>query len=364
VRILLTAARQRGIGLHEIHADIWHGIEDKSRISGFWRRTAYLLRWLAAYPALVLRYLRCPAHDLVFIPYMGHLDVIVIRPFARLRNARVVWDALLSLHGTVVEDRALVAADSLAARALIGIDRLSFACADHLLTGTRARAEQYSEVYRVPVERITPILLATELQYFQPGGATDPAHPERKRPSILFYGQFSPLHGLDTVLEVADSDSGRRWDWVFIGTGQEGWRIGEWLSRDTPAHVRWLEWVPYEELASWIHDADLCLGLFGTSRKAATSLANKIFQILACARPLVTADTPAIRELLPPGTPGVYLVPAGNAPALAGLLDQLITDPAGLRTRVPPATLLSRLSPEALGRELARAFDQASFGTT
>ena len=36
---------------------------------------------------------------------MGHLDIIIIRLFARLRGAPVIWDAFLSLYDTVVHDR-------------------------------------------------------------------------------------------------------------------------------------------------------------------------------------------------------------------------------------------------------------------
>ena len=43
---------------------------------------------------------------------------------------------------------------------------------------------------------------------------------------------------------------------------------------------------------------------------------NKAFQALACGAPLVTADTPAARELLD-GRESALLVPPGDAEALA-----------------------------------------------
>ena len=59
---------------------------------------------------------------------------------------------------------------------------------------------------------------------------------------------------------------------------------------------------------------------------------NKAFQALACGVPLVTADTPAARELLHDGE-SALLVPAGDATALAAAVRRLAAEP-GLADRI------------------------------
>jgi glycosyltransferase involved in cell wall biosynthesis len=73
--------------------------------------------------------------------------------------------------------------------------------------------------------------------------------------------------------------------------------------------------------------AGCALGVFGTSEKAGRVIPNKAFQALACGVPLITADTPAARELLV-GEQSALLVPPGDAQALAAAVRRLAADPA------------------------------------
>jgi glycosyltransferase involved in cell wall biosynthesis len=134
---------------------------------------------------------------------------------------------------------------------------------------------------------------------------------------VLFYGQFIPLHGIETIVRAAALLRHEPIDWHLIGRGQEAAHIRAMLDADPLPGVRWTEWTPYGELITQLQSADLCLGIFGTSDKAASVIPNKVFQIVAAGRPLMTRDSPAIRELLAPLHGCVYLVQAGDPQALA-----------------------------------------------
>jgi glycosyltransferase involved in cell wall biosynthesis len=141
----------------------------------------------------------------------------------------------------------------------------------------------------------------------------------------------------------------------LVGSGQL-----EELVRERPANVEWVPWVEYERLPDELRRAGCALGIFGTSEKANRVIPNKAFQALACATPLVTADTPGARELLVDGE-SALLVPPGDAHALAVALQRIAGD-RELAQRLSAggrAAYEARASEAVLGRRWRELVEQA-----
>jgi glycosyltransferase involved in cell wall biosynthesis len=117
------------------------------------------------------------------------------------------------------------------------------------------------------------------------------------------------------------------------------------LDAEPLPNVRWIEWATYDELRQNLAASDICLGIFGESDKAASVIPNKVFQIVAAGRPLITRDSDAIRELLGHAPPCTYLVPPGDPAALAEAIS---------------AHIKSKPSGESCHRELQRRIDETA----
>ena len=322
VRMMVEAVRLAEPGAPVLHRNPWAGIEDKSQIRGTGRKLVLLLRLLASYPGLIVRYLRAPAHDVVVVPYPGNLDVLILWPLARLRGARICWDMFISLYDTAVVDRALASRKSLTARLLKACEWLSTRAADTVLLDTRSHADYVRTLYALPPGTTRSVWVGTEQAMFRRSPARVPASPLR----VLFYGQFIPLHGLDTIIEAAalirDCSDAPAMTFTIVGTGQEAARIDRLIEQRQLDSIERVAWVDYTRLPALIAASDICLGVFGAGGKAARVIPNKVFQILGVGRPLVTMDGPAIREIVAPGD-AVRLVPPGNAAALSDALVDL-----------------------------------------
>ena len=123
--------------------------------------------------------------------------------------------------------------------------------------------------------------------------------------------------------------------------------------------LEWIPWVLHEEIASWIHRTDVCLGIFGSSDKAGRVIPNKVFEILSCGSPLITRDSRAIRELIQPPIEGIYLVPPSDPEAL---IHALISARAKLHRQVVTLPrfdhIRKQIYPKAIGKALNDLFQE------
>lgn len=340
-RLIRAALARAGFQINEVHGDVWSGIEDKSQLTGSGARFKHGLRWIAAYPYLIWRFLKARDYDVVLVPYLGHLDILVIGSLARCAGKPVIWDAFLSLQDTIVDDRRLTARDGLLARVLALWEWLACRIASIIVLDTAAHARLFRSLYGLPRDKLAVAFVGAEASFIS---AASPSRRTRfSTYEVLFYGQFIPLHGIDTIVSAAQKCSDSSIKWTIVGTGQESDRISALVAADPVANLELIDWVPYENLADRIARADLCLGVFGTSRKAGRVIPNKVFQILAAGKPLVTRDSPAIRELVTPPTPAIALIPAGDPDALLVAVEEM-------RANSPD-------NQQSLHRDLVRQFD-------
>ena len=308
---VISALRGAGVDVVEQHRAVWErrhnwsvGLRQMMRVAGAERS---------------LRHTGADGRDAdaLIVGYPGHFDLPAAKRVARGRP--VIFNPLVSLYDTVVDDRGRFRRGSPGAGVVHLADRRAFRRADLVVADTDAQARFFRHQFGLAENGVEVCFVGAEDRLFRPGW-----QPERPF-HALFVGKLIPLHGLDTILAAARIAP--EIHFRVVGSGQL-----EPLLAERPANVEWIPWVEYEHLPAEIQSAGCALGIFGTGAKAARVIPNKAFQALACATPLITADTPASRELLTDGSDAL-LVPAGDADALAGAVRRLAHDSA-LRAHV------------------------------
>lgn len=356
VRILRDGLRENGIEVIECRADAWSGVQDKSQLKGARHWLRLLARIVFAYPGLLLRYLRLPRHDWILLGYPAIPDIFVIRLFAWLRRTPIAMDWFLCAYDTVVLDRRLVGRRHPLAWCLYALEWVAARLADRVFMDTRAHASRMQSLFHLPAGRCGRVWVGVEEQLFGKPASTA-ARAAGAAMRVLFYGQYIPLHGVPTIVEAARRLRDQPIDWLLIGQGQESARVREMLDADPLPRLRTLDWVAYQDLLGHIDAADVCLGIFGTSDKAACVIPNKVFQVLAAGKPLVTRDSPALRELLAGARSDVALVRAGDPQALADVvLAWRVRPPAVDPDR---AALVAGFTPAAIGRQCIEMLREA-----
>lgn len=348
VRILLEGLRQNGVRVLEAPVDVWTGVRDRGTL-GAGERLGVVARYVAAIPRLIASYLRAPRHDAVLVPYPGLFDLFVLLPLARLRGVPIVWDMFISAYDTVVNDRRMYSRRHPVGALLYALEWLASRFVSDLFLDTDAHARRFEQLMGLPNGRVGAVPLGTDPARFPPAAARATAgRPFR----VLFYGQYIPLHGLETIVRAAHLVEQRGIDarWTLVGAGQEQPRVTQLIESLGVRSIEQVGWVQPSELPALIHAADVGLGIFGTSGKALTVVPNKVYELAAAQATIVTADTPAMREFAP-AHPRVHLVPPGDAEALADTIARLAAEPR--RSDVP----LPVVGPREVGAAFLRAVE-------
>ncbi|HXC51689.1 MAG TPA: glycosyltransferase [Candidatus Limnocylindrales bacterium] len=372
-RIASCAVRAAGYEIVEFHDALWERTRDKDAAYFSPRSLIVLARqWLASAWRLSRAWWRSGGAPVAIVGFNGQLDILLLKMLAPRYGPRIVFAPLVSLTETLVEDRRVYAEGTFGARILRMLDRLTCRAADVVVVDTEAHRRYFVDELGVDPSRLLVCHLGADPEVFlaaseadadeSPKGASKTRNGAGEdggdgRLEVLYFGQYLPLHGLDVVVDAVGrlavrDDVRERLRFTFLGTGEERARI-ERSVRATRAVVRFIDWIPYEDLAGRIAAADIVLGIFGSSQKARMVVPNKVYEAAAVGSAIVTADTPAIREVFEDGKEIVLC--AADGLALANAIATLSAGPAGdaLRERLGSAArarMLEGFTAEKLGR--------------
>lgn len=269
---------------------------------------------------------RIPTPDLVWVPCFRQRDAAAAHAWARARGVKLLFDPLISAWDKQVFERGKLAEDSAEARALLAWEQGLFAGMDMVVADTGPHAEFFAQRFGLVQDRLAVIPVGAEEALFQP------APPDRAHQGpveILFYGSFIGLQGPEVIIEAAKLYDGPPVSWHLLGAGPllAACRV----AAQGLENVVFEPWTDYARLPARIHDADILLGVFGASEKAGRVIPNKVYQALACGRPVITQRSRAYPADLNRPDSGIAFVPPGDAKALAAAISEWAT----ARDRLP-----------------------------
>lgn len=314
--------------------------------------------FLVAHLRLWSRLLGSPSSPLCYVPYPAVLVCLTLRLLPRSRKPqRLVVDAFIGVHDTIVNDRRLLGARNPLARALWRLERLAYRQADAVVVDTDLNRSFMAEHYRLPEGLFHAVPLSTDERAFRPSPL-----PRQRPLTVLFVGTLIPLHGVPRIIDAVERLRGRddiRFE--IVGDGQMR-DLVERAASDRANRLHWhRDWLDGEALGRRIARADICLGVFGDTDKTGRVCPLKLYAYLACGRPVVTARTPWTDSVLERigRLPFEAVETAVDPAALARRIAALADDPARRAELAAGAARFyrDRLSNERAARRLDAVFD-------
>jgi glycosyltransferase involved in cell wall biosynthesis len=295
--------------------------------------------------------------DLVWVPCFRQRDVASARRWADKYSVPLVFDPLISAYDKQVNERQLLNRESFRARRLLRHETALFQSADLLVADTRAHADYFHVDFAVPQSSLFVVPVGAEEGLFQ----TIPAATERNPVEVLFYGTFIDLQGPQVIVEAAAACKAQNVIWTMLGDGPLRKKCEALTLKYGLDNLRFENWVPYEKLPQRIGAADILLGIFGASGKASRVIPNKVYQSLACGRPVITRRSTAYpKGLCDLSSSGLIQIEPGSAVQLSDVVTHFALNPEMISTSSQQArqTYDSFFSSEAIQLALQELIDQ------
>lgn len=291
--------------------------------------------------------------NFVFVGCLGHHLVPMIK---KTTAKPIIFDPFVSTYDTMCLDRKKFKSDSPAGKFFYWLDKYSCEQAGRILLDTDAHIDYFSSTFGLPKNRFHRVFVGADESVFFPRKA----EREDRRFRIFYYSSFLPLHGMAYVVQAARKlQNDKEIEFLVVGKGQEHKKVRNLAQRIGVENVRFIDWVPYENLPREIANADICLGgHFSDIEKAKRVIAGKTFQFIAMKKPVIVGDCPGNRELFTNRENALFAKMA-DADSLAAAILELKNDEP-LRTKIAEEgykTFIEKCTTDAIGRELKRVVE-------
>lgn len=348
-QIMIAGLRAASVEVIPCHATLWHGVEDRVQaVSGAWKRPGFWWRVLRTYARLLGRYRSIGDYDVMVVGYPGQFDVYLARWLARRRGKPLVWDIFMSIY-LIADERGLVERHARMGNWIRKVERRACQLPERLIIDTSEYVAWFERTHGISPERFRLVPTGADDRVFQPAQADRAVGDPFK---VVYYGTFIPNHGVEHIVEAARILRGEGVHFELIGRGPDRAELLARAERYGLDHVTFVDWVDKQNLPQRVAQADVCLGAFGTTPQSLMTVQNKIYEGLAMAKPVISGDSPTVRQALAHGEQ-VYLCRRADPQDLARAIRILRDDPA-LRQRLAQAghqRFKADLGLEAIGRQ-------------
>jgi colanic acid biosynthesis glycosyl transferase WcaI len=229
-----------------------------------WRRAADFLTFLIS---CCVRLLLLPKPDVIVALTSPPLVSVIAAAFAKLRGAKFCY-WIMDLNPDEAIAAGWLSPNSFAAKWLEGLSRFSLRNAAKVVVLDKFM-QQRILAKNIPAEKIAvipPWSHDAEIKFDDAGRAQfRKTHGLENKFVIMYAGNHSPCHPLDTILAAAKTLAASEPEihFAFVGGGSEHRRVKEFATENKLPNILCLPYQPLEQLAGVLSAADLHLVVMG-----------------------------------------------------------------------------------------------------
>ena len=287
---VLLEGLKKNCDLKEIYYPLWKENEDKEK--NVKKPYKKIIPFLKSIFFFLKNAEELKSADAVIVGFPGYFEIFVFKFIKLITGADfpIFFDYFFSLYESLVFERKVVKENSFLAKFLYFFDKAGLLTADKVLIDTENHRDFIAEMFGIEKEKFVVIPVGESEEYF-----SFLPYPKEKNPfTLVFFGTFLNLHGIDKIKEAVKLLENEEIRFILIGRGKndtlfksEKFKNLEFIN----------DFLPPEKLKKYIEKSHVVLGIFGENKRAGIVIPCKIYDALACGRPVITGKTPASRTM-------------------------------------------------------------------
>lgn len=288
-------------------------------------------------------------YDILIIPlWKGALAFPLVK---LITKKPILYYAYVSPYDTFLYDRKTIEPGSIKAKLIYLFEKIAWKWSDMILKESYAEIDHFTSQFDIEKTKFRRLFISADESEFFPCPIKTPTNEFK----ILFFGKFIPLHGVETIVNSAKLLSKQNnIKFIFCGDGQTKGDMIMLSKKFKLSNIDFLGYVSKEKLLENIRESDVCLGIFGNTKKASYVVTNKVYQILCSQKPLITMRSSASKEIGLVDKENCVLVESNNPSQLSEAILFLKNNPIKSIQIAKNGRKLfeNRLSMNATGKEL------------
>jgi hypothetical protein len=262
-------------------------------------------------------------YDVLILAEFQLKHALVAKLASIIGRSVLVVDSFVGRHETVIGDWGLANESSAKAMVCRVIDSIAFKVSDLSLIDTQMRANTLETRHgRNP---LSPRTLS--LPVGAPAWATGLGSVKGFGTSLrlLYYGDYTPLQGVEYVLHAIKHLTGSvPIEFTLVGDGpRKAAVLAAMPGESEEFRANLVGRLSVLELRERLNETDVVLGVFGSSDKAGSVIANKVWQGLAAGRIVLTRESEALDEIRSKAGEALWQVDPASPDAIADALNRI-----------------------------------------
>lgn len=290
--------------------------------------------------------------DYLYVGYPGHFDVIMAYPLAKLLRKKIIFNPLVVFYTGFVNDQGILKEGSLLANVLKWGEKMIYGMTDIVISDTKLQEHHLHQLFEVPYKKMRTLAIGADDEIYK----YSPKKKQTKDFNVVYYGLYSPLHGVEYILDAAAAclkDPSIKFLMVGKGNTYENC-VADAKKRKLTNIIFYPEMTEvdaFETLAT----GDVFLGFLQKHPTVDRVIPNKVYQGLALGKAVVSADSPVMREVFTHGK-NVYLCKAADGNDLAKAILELKNDKKLNKTISENGykMFMEQFTPKTIGKELKK----------